>query len=185
MPNLQTSTPPGFSGANAFGRRRHHDRYTAYFEAVLTGFGEHEAPAAAFITDVSERGVRVMTVVAFHPGQTIKLQIADTELVGDVVYSKAAGDYFCTGLRLRLPGRGSAGVSTLLRAMWIEPSAADTAMGERKSNFGRRTVSRRHLRYPVSGTVRVLWRHDDGGEGIMSAKIENPQRRVRDCGSTG
>jgi hypothetical protein len=170
MANLHTSTAYGSSGADAVERRRHHDRYPAYFETALTDFGEQETPVAAFITNVSERGVRVMTLVAFQPGQVIKLQIADTELVGDVVYSNAAGDYFCTGLRLRLPGRGSAGVSTLLRAMWIESPAAHT---DRTSNFERRTVSRRHLRYPVSGTVRVLWRHDDGEEGIISAKIEN------------
>lgn len=171
MANLQRPARPDSLGADAFERRRQHHRHPAYFEAALTNAGKQELPVTAFITDVSEHGVRVMALVAFCPGQVVKLQIADTELVGDVVYSTAAGNYFCTGLRV--PGNRAASVSTLLRAMWIEPLGYDTPTRERTSKFERRTISRRDVRYSIKGTVRVLWRDGDGGEGILTAKVDN------------
>lgn len=125
-------------------QRRRHQRYQSHFDATLSAAGESKT---AFVANVSAGGVRLRTPAALVPGQIVKLQIDGTAMTGAVKYSHAAEDYFCTGLA-------------------ISDSADD-------SNFKRRVVSRRHLRYPVKGTLRVLWRDGEGHEGVLAAKIEN------------
>jgi hypothetical protein len=142
MVNSQTHFSP-------MGRRRH-ERYAAYVSVTLADLTEREPPVTGFIANVSQQGVRVMTPIALDIGQPVKLHTDNRTWVGDVVYSNAEGDSFCTGVQLR-----------------VEPLV-------------RRTVSRHHLRYPASGTLRVLWRTNDGDERISNAKmIDASEKGIR------
>jgi len=148
--------------------RRHHDRYPAYFNVTLTDLAERETPVTAFISNISQRGAGVMTPVAVNLGPVVKLHIGQAVLFGEVVYSKAEGNYFRTGLRVSQPASGATGASKLLRTMLIDEPGVDLGLQERRSSVIRRAPSRRHLRYSNSGTLCVLWR-----DRIVNAKIEN------------
>jgi hypothetical protein len=172
MDNSSTATAQGYSSEQASRGRRDHHRYPAYFNITLTDLAERDPPITAFITNVSPSGVCVVLPVALSTGQAVRMRIAQTVVCGEVVYSNAEGDYFRTGIRVLPPVSGT-GVSELLREMWIELLPTVPVIPERKSKIVVRTVSRRHLRYPVSGTLRVLWRDGDRGERTFNAKIRN------------
>lgn len=169
MANSHIPAPSG-SGEHAPTAGRHHQRYPAYFNVTLTDLAEPEPPVTGFIANVSQQGVSLITPIALNTGHAVKLNIADTVLFGKVVHSSPEGDYFRTGVTVQLPVSG-AGFSELLRTMLIEPLPVDPAAQDKPPKIIRRSVSRRHLRYPVSGMLRVLWRDGDGGERILNAKI--------------
>ena len=153
--------------------RRRHQRYPAYDHATLTGVTE---PVTGFIANVSQQGVRFLTQTALGIGQGVKLRIAGRVLSGNVVYSNVAGHYFCTGIASAATGSG-ASTSELLRSILVEPSSVEAVAEPETSIPVRRTVSRHHLRYPASGTLRLLWRADDGGERMSDATITNASRK--------
>lgn len=171
MDNSCRPIPPGVRGEPASMGHRHYDRHPAYFNVMLNDLAEPEPPVAGFVANVSRRGVCVMLPITLPTGQAIRMQIAQTVLFGDVVHSHSEGGYVRTGIAVRWPVKGP-GTSELLRAMLVEPPQSDPAALDRPSNIVR-TVSRRHLRYPVSGTLRVLWRDGEGDERIGNAKIQN------------
>lgn len=164
------SASPGYSGEHASMGRRHSARQPACFNVTLADLAEREPPVTAFISNVSQRGVCIVLPIALNIGQDVRMQIAQTALFGMVVYSTAEGDFFRTGISVQLPVAGTTGVSELLRTM-LTP--VDPVVPERTSKAMVRTVSRRHLRYPVSGTLRVLWLDGERGERIFNAKIAN------------
>jgi PilZ domain len=144
--------------------RRHHERYPAYFNITVAGAADGERPLTAFIANVSQRGVCVITPRALDPGAVVKLQVAHVLLVGEVVHSTAEGDHFRTGIRVPTPADGAADASELLGAMLVAPRVLGATS---------RTPSRRRLRHPTNGTLRVLLPDDDLGERVIDAKIEN------------
>ena len=118
------TSPSGFR-ERAPKEGRHHDRYPGYFNITLTDHMEGKPPVTAFIANISQGGVGVMTPVALRHGQVVNLQIGHSFLSGEVVYSIADGDYFRTGVRVLLPASGATSISDLLRTMLIEQRDVD------------------------------------------------------------
>ncbi len=161
MGSLQTSTP---SAAN---ERRVHDRHPAYFSFVAT-----DLAVSGFIVNLSKSGLCVILPLHLDPGQALKMEIADTVLSGEVLYCHSTGDSFRAGIKIHAALSGSTGVGELLRTMLIDPGAEPAVDEPRRSITTTRTKSkRRHVRYPVNRTTRVLWRDDEGRERTLNAKI--------------
>lgn len=173
MSSSHDPTSPRSCGEQPLPEHRRHDRYPAYFNVLLTDPAEQEPPVSAFIANISEAGMGIVTPVAIAHGRKVKMQVGDTVQLGEVVYSNAEGDCFRTGIGFPPPASGASGVSKLLRNMLIEQPPADPVNRENASSAARRAPARRHLRHSVSATLRILWQDGALCRRVVNAEIEN------------
>lgn len=100
--------------------RRRDERYPAYFDAKVIDVANEDCSAAGFVTNISNSGVCIISSLQLQPGALVRVEIADSALLGQVVYSMAEEQSFRTGIQVTQVLIGGTDLSTLLRAMLIE-----------------------------------------------------------------
>jgi PilZ domain len=72
--------------------RRRHPRFAVQDTVRLTLLSEDGRSGDARIVDISVTGVRIESLLAFHPGSLIKVEWKDTLMLGEVLYCQRGGD---------------------------------------------------------------------------------------------
>jgi hypothetical protein len=95
--------------------RRLHERIRVQFEAKVTDRNHPERATTGVVSDISASGISVMLPLQFAPGDRIELEMADSFVIGRVVYATAETSMFRTGIEVAQVRLGSTDLSRLLQ----------------------------------------------------------------------
>jgi hypothetical protein len=106
--------------------RRLQPRTQVQFEAKVTNQEQREQSSVGRVCDMSETGISVVVPLQFAMADQVELEIADSLLLGRVVYSNPEGSQFRMGIEIQKVQLGNSGLSNLLQRTLMEamPSVA-------------------------------------------------------------
>ena len=93
------------------------ERYPATFEVSVTNLENHSQTCRGIVSDISKSGLAMTSPLRFTPGSVVKLDFADSELFGYVVYSEPRDSSFRTGVEVERVLLGGTDLSQLLRGV--------------------------------------------------------------------
>ena len=100
--------------------RRLHPRTQVQFEARLTNRAKAEQSFLGRLCDLSESGLSVVLPVPFEPADLVELEVADSLLVGRVIYSNPENGSFRIGIEIDKVKLGNSDLSNLLQQTLME-----------------------------------------------------------------
>ena len=95
--------------------RRLHPRTLVHFEAKVTNLRAREKASWGRVCDMSKSGITVVPPLQFAPADLVQLEMADSVLLGCVVYSIPEDSQFRTGIVVQRVQLGDSDVSNLLQ----------------------------------------------------------------------
>jgi hypothetical protein len=99
-------------------------RYPVDCEVWLTDLQHTGSAACGVIRDISESGLCVVTPLEFAPGDSVRMDLADSALYGFVTYSQpenAAGErHWRSGIEVQRVLVGESDLATLLKRILAE-----------------------------------------------------------------
>jgi hypothetical protein len=113
------------------GDRRGTHRVPVNVPAILQSLGraasENGTPVAVRILDASQNGMRVLSPLAFAPGQTVKLETRDALFLGEICYCAPVpppgGEAYSIGIVSEECLTGLAALERLIRALRPDPDS--------------------------------------------------------------
>jgi len=97
--------------------RRSEERYEVRFETKVTVRGQS---VLGCVSNISESGISVDLPFQLFAGDTAELEMADSTVYGQVVYSNKQSDYFRTGIQASRVALGETSLSSLLQRVLLE-----------------------------------------------------------------
>lgn len=97
--------------------RRSEARFPAKFDVTITDLERPGRVIPGQIADISGSGIRLLLTQELPEGSILKLEIAGSSLFGHVVYTKADGADFHTGIEITRVLFGDNDLSKLLQAV--------------------------------------------------------------------
>lgn len=96
----------------------------ATIQVLGTSPAENSAPAKAQIVDTNGRGLRLQVPAPLAPGQIVKVETADTMILGEVCYCGIhAGQGYVIGIAAEQCLTGVSDLEHLIRALAPEPAS--------------------------------------------------------------
>jgi hypothetical protein len=95
--------------------RRLHPRTLVHFEARVTNLRTQEQTALSRVCDLSKAGISAILPLPFASADLVQLEVADSVLLGRVVYSNPEGSEFRIGIEVHRVKLGDSDVSNLLQ----------------------------------------------------------------------
>jgi hypothetical protein len=100
--------------------RRSAERYNVQFETRVTVLGDQRHSALGYVADISNSGISVDLPFKLAAGDMVELEMADSTVYGQVVYSTADNSAFRTGIEARRVLLGSTDLSGILQRVLME-----------------------------------------------------------------
>src|SRR5690348_10609843 len=79
---------------------RQEARFEVDQEVTVTLLGDVETTVAGKIVNVSGTGLCVRSNEAISPGTPLKIELADTLVLGEVIYCRPQEEFYCSGISL-------------------------------------------------------------------------------------
>lgn len=95
--------------------RRLQPRALVHFEAKVTNLSTREQASLSRVCDMSKAGISAILPLQFAPADLVQLDVADSVLIGRVVYSNPEGSQFRVGIEVHRVELGNSDVSNLLQ----------------------------------------------------------------------
>jgi PilZ domain len=95
--------------------RRLHPRAQVHFEARVTNLTTREQASSSRVCDMSKGGISAILPLRFVPADLVQLEVADSVLLGRVVYSNPEGSQFRIGIEVHKVKLGVSDVSNHLQ----------------------------------------------------------------------
>ena len=95
--------------------RRLQPRTLIYFEAKVTNLRARVQACWGRVCDMSKSGINLVLPLPFAPADLLQLDMADSVLLGRVVYSIPEGSQFRIGIAVQRVQLGNSDVSNLLQ----------------------------------------------------------------------
>jgi len=95
--------------------QRRDSRWAADMSACVTVFGSVDRLILGKVRNVSSRGIGLSVDTPIPPGAALKIEIADSMLLGEVIYCRADGESYYTGIELEQVLHGLLELSQTLR----------------------------------------------------------------------
>jgi hypothetical protein len=95
--------------------RRLHPRTLIHFAAKVTNLRERVQACWGRICDMSKSGINLVLPLPFAPADLLQLEMADSVLLGCVVYAIPEGSQFRIGVAVQRVQLGNSGVSNFLQ----------------------------------------------------------------------
>ena len=99
--------------------RRLHQRVAVQFEARVTT-SKNPDGFRTIVSDISPSGVCLALPIQFAPGEPVRVEMADSTLSGNVIYSNPESSSFRTGIEVKQVELGSTDLSHLLQRTLTE-----------------------------------------------------------------
>jgi hypothetical protein len=100
--------------------RRSEERHEVRFETKVTPVNDRSRTVLCRLSNISESGISVDLPFQLASGDAVELELADSTLYGQVVYSKPEDSAFRTGIRASRVALGGTGLSTILQRVLIK-----------------------------------------------------------------
>lgn len=97
--------------------QRFDPRFPADLKVGLRDLNSPDAPYPGTISDISKSGVCVISGAQLRAGSVVRLELADSSMFGFVVYSRADGEAFRTGIEVQRVLIGGTDLSQLLKGI--------------------------------------------------------------------
>ena len=94
--------------------RRAHQRFPTLLEMRVTVISDGRQFGPLPVSDVSKTGIGTVLSVQLAPGDLVRIAMADSSLFGHVVYSRAEGSSFRTGIEVQRVLMGGTDLAQLL-----------------------------------------------------------------------
>ncbi len=102
--------------------RRADERFKVQFETRVTVLGDQRQSALGRVTDISKSGISVDLPLQLDAGDMVELEMADSTLYGQVVYSNPEISSFHTGVEASRVLLGGTELSNILQRVLLETS---------------------------------------------------------------
>ena len=100
--------------------RRLHPRTQVQFEARVTSQSRRDQFFIGKLCDLSESGVSVVLPFQFATADLVELEVADSLLIGRVIYSNPENSLFRVGIEVQKVQLGNSDLSNLLQTTLLE-----------------------------------------------------------------
>ena len=101
--------------------RRLHPRNQVHFEAKVTSLTTPARSSLGRVSDLSQSGISLVLPVQLAPGDRVKLEMADSVMVGRVVHSGPESSLFRVGIEVERVELGASSLADLLqRTLMLE-----------------------------------------------------------------
>ena len=115
--------------------RRLHPRMNVQFEAKVTNRSRPEQSYLGRLSDLSESGISVLLPFQLAPADVVELEVADSLLVGRVIYSNPENSLFRVGIEIQKVQLGNSDLSNLLQRTLMESMPSVPGV-EQEIHFG-------------------------------------------------
>ena len=95
--------------------RRLHQRNQVHFEAKVTSLTSRAHSSMGRVSDLSKSGISVVLPLELAPGESVQLEMADSLVVGRVIYSNAESSLFRVGIEVERVELGASSLANLLQ----------------------------------------------------------------------
>lgn len=95
--------------------RRQHQRNQVHFEAKVTSLTTRARSSMGRVSDLSKSGISVVLPLQLEPGESIQLEMADSVMVGRVIYSNPESLLFRAGIEVERVELGASSLADLLQ----------------------------------------------------------------------
>jgi hypothetical protein len=117
--------------------RRAHERYEVQFETRVTVLGNDQGHSAfGHISDISATGLSVNLPFQLAAGDMVELELADSTLYGQVVYSNPDYSSFRTGIEASRVMLGSTNLASILQRILMEQMPSIQGLQTAEPTFG-------------------------------------------------
>ena len=99
---------------------RFRDSLRIQFEARVAKLSNPEVFALGPVSEISESGISVNLPLQFATGELVQVEMADSVLLGHVLYSNQEGSLFRTRIDVEKVRLGTTGLSHLLQRILLE-----------------------------------------------------------------
>jgi hypothetical protein len=100
--------------------RRGDERFKVQFETRVTVLGDQRHSALGRVTDISNSGISVELPFQLAEGDLVELEMADSTVYGQVVYSNHESPLFRTGIEASRVLLGGTELSSILQRVLLE-----------------------------------------------------------------
>jgi len=100
--------------------RRADERFKVQFETRVTVLGDQRHSALGRVTDISNSGISVDLPFQLEAGDLVELEMADSTLYGQVVYSHKESSLFRTGIEASRVLLGGTELSSILQRVLMD-----------------------------------------------------------------
>ena len=95
--------------------RRLHQRNQVHFEAKVTSLTTRAQSSMGRVSDLSKSGISVVLPLQLLPGESVKLEMADSVMFGRVIYSNPESLLFRVGIEVERVELGVSSLADLLQ----------------------------------------------------------------------
>jgi hypothetical protein len=117
---LRTIKPVPGTADRVSMERRTEERYSVQFEARVTAVGDQSHSAISRVADISNSGLSIGLPFQLAAGDMVEIEIADSTLYGNVIYSQPDSFLFRTGIEASRVVLGATGLSSILQKILVE-----------------------------------------------------------------
>ncbi len=101
--------------------RRNESRFPSALVTRVTELDGNAAPLTGELIDISESGVSVLLAAQLPSGALVRIDIADTQVYGQICYTNPEAGAYRTGIAVERILLGSSDLSSILRAVLERP----------------------------------------------------------------
>ena len=100
--------------------RRLEERFKVQFETKVTVLGDQGRASFGRVSDISDSGISVDLPFRLAAGDLVELEMADSTLYGQVIYSTLDNSLFRTGIEANRVLLGATNLSAILQRVLME-----------------------------------------------------------------